>query len=83
MFHYDGQNAYSDAYGYYFNTYQKELWVRFYIRYQPGFTWSGGSPNYHKWMYLDAGSSYSSNAICELKDGDYVNVFSISEGQIS
>ncbi len=36
-----------------------ELWVRWYMRYQAGFQWSGGSPQYQKLIYLDVGGSYS------------------------
>jgi hypothetical protein len=48
----DGTNTNSSVYGYYFNTPQKEIWSRFYVRYEPGFSWSGNAPYYHKIVYL-------------------------------
>lgn len=52
----DGNNNNSDVYGFVFNTPQKEIWCRFYIRYQIGFAWQGGSPYYHKVVYLYSSS---------------------------
>jgi len=34
---------------------QKELWIRWYQRYQAGFSWSGGGPQYDKTLYLYTG----------------------------
>ena len=31
---------------------QKELWIRWYQRYQAGFAWSGGKPQYDKTIYI-------------------------------
>lgn len=32
---------------------QKELWIRWYHRYQAGFSWSGGDPDYDKTLYIN------------------------------
>lgn len=41
-----------------------ELWIRFYIRYQAGFTWSGNGPGYNKLLYIHGPSgSTTFNAI--------------------
>lgn len=48
----DGHNINSSSYGYTFNTPQREIWCRFYLRYQNGFSWSGSAPYYHKIIYL-------------------------------
>ena len=35
---------------------QSEIWIRWYLRYQPGFTWGGTTapnPHYHKLLYID------------------------------
>ncbi len=31
---------------------ESEIWVRWYMRYQPGFAWSAGNPNYDKTIYF-------------------------------
>jgi len=36
---------------------QKELWLRWYQRYQAGFAWSGGEPHYDKTLYMNTGGS--------------------------
>jgi hypothetical protein len=34
-----------------------ELWVRWWMRYEAGFSWQGGQPFYDKWMFIDSGNS--------------------------
>jgi hypothetical protein len=55
-----------------------EIWVRWYMRYESGFTWSnsGGYPLYDKWLYIYGSAG---NLVPEF-DGDEVNVWSSSSG---
>ena len=46
----DGSNVNSGGLSLYFNTPQKELWIRWYMRYEEGFKWS--YLNYDKWLYI-------------------------------
>jgi hypothetical protein len=34
---------------------RNEVWLRFYMRYAPGFTWNGGQPHYTKDIYWQVG----------------------------
>jgi hypothetical protein len=36
----------------------REMWVRLYMRYSAGFSWSGGAPSYTKEMYWNVGGSF-------------------------
>jgi hypothetical protein len=36
---------------------QKELWIRWYQRYEAGFAWSGGEPHYDKTFYINTEGS--------------------------
>lgn len=31
---------------------EPEIWIRFYIRYEAGYSWVGGNPAWHKWLYI-------------------------------
>lgn len=35
-----------------------EMWVRLYMRFSDGFTWTGGAPNYTKDMYWNVGAAF-------------------------
>ena len=50
---------------------QPEFWVRWYQRVEAGFVWSGGEPNYDKWLYMRASDSYP-NSVGEIIPG-YAN----------
>ena len=56
----DGVNRDTGGPFLYFGAQQKELWIRYYIRYEEGFTWDGGRPNYDKqmrvWMHSHGGN---------------------------
>lgn len=49
----DGQNVGTAAVRYDFDATSPEIWIRYYIRYQSGFAWSGGNPGYEKNLYLN------------------------------
>jgi hypothetical protein len=79
---YDGSNINSDTFGYRFSTPQKELWIRFYVRYQQGFNWSELSDS--KWIYLytqNDGSQYT-NAVCEWAFADSVRIWQVQGNSI-
>ncbi len=38
---------------------QKELWIRWYQRYEQGFSWAGGSPQYDKTLYINSNGNSS------------------------
>lgn len=72
----DGSNVNSGGLSLYFNTPQKELWIRWYMRYQAGFKWS--SLIYDKWLYICTGSSghevipefaWSNSIMCGIQGG--------------
>lgn len=56
----DGTNVNTGGTYLTFNSSQNNIWIRWYIRYQSGFKWSGGAPQYQKLIYFDdgAGKSY-------------------------
>lgn len=45
---------------------QPELWIRWYERWEAGFTWSGGNPGYSKQMYL-----FTTNPVTLGSDATY------------
>ncbi len=51
----DGSNVNSGGLSLYFNTPQKELWIRWYMRYEEGFKWS--TLLYDKWLYIRTGAT--------------------------
>lgn len=51
----DGTNVNTGTISNYFTSPQKELWIRWYMRYQNGFKWS--SLSYDKMLYINTGSS--------------------------
>ena len=54
---YDGSNTNSSAMAWYYSSGLTEFWIRFYMRYQNGFTWSGDAgPTYHKILYNYTGT---------------------------
>src|SRR5688572_8689538 len=56
----DGQNCNSGGTSVTFSSSKTELYIRWYMRYQLGYTWSGGQPGYDKVWYLsttDGGGS--------------------------
>ena len=65
----DGTNSNSGGTLLNFNSPQKELWIRWYMRYEKGFKWS--SLSYDKWLYINTGAQgkdcipefYGSNGI--------------------
>jgi hypothetical protein len=63
----DGVNVNSGGLAVFFNSPQKEIWIRWYMRYQAGFKWS--SLNYDKLIYLD------NTTVPELYGWDRVNVY--------
>lgn len=36
---------------------EPELWVRWYMRYEAGYSWVGGGPKWHKWLYMYTGET--------------------------
>lgn len=48
----DGQNMNSATLRVEFPTLQAELWIRWYTRYQSGYSWSGSTPSYDKMLYI-------------------------------
>ncbi|WP_299077906.1 fibronectin type III domain-containing protein [uncultured Paraglaciecola sp.] len=48
----DGTNAVTPKAKINLEAAEPELWVRWYMRYQPGFAWSSGNPNYDKTIYF-------------------------------
>lgn len=48
----DGTNQFTNAFQLAFPTQQKEIWMRWYQRYEAGFSWSGGNPDYDKIWYI-------------------------------
>lgn len=68
----DGQNNNSEDPNIIFDSAHPELWIRWYMRYEEGFRWSGGNPRYHKLLYI-----YSQNGpggfnwIPEPDSGDF------------
>jgi PKD repeat protein len=71
---YDGDNINSDAPSIEFSAPQKELWIRFYVRYPAGFNWSSLSDN--KWVYLYTGN-YLTSAVCSWANGNYVRIWQV------
>jgi hypothetical protein len=47
----------------------RELYVRWYARFSPGFAWTNGSPHYSKEVYFDVGSA--NTAIAEFASGNF------------
>jgi len=54
----DGTNSVSGGINFILPTGYNELWVRFYMRYQSGFAWTGGNPSYTKDIYGNTGGNY-------------------------
>ena len=48
----DGKNNNASRLIITFPSQEPELWIRWYMRYEPGFAWEGGSPNYDKFLYM-------------------------------
>jgi len=54
-----------------------EIWIRWYMRYESGFKWTGNWPGYDKWLYIDSGQS---DCCIPEWDGDEVNLHSCISG---
>lgn len=52
----DGTNVQSRAVTVHFSTQQPELWLRWYMRYESGFTWASYPVHYDKWLYMRCGT---------------------------
>lgn len=52
----NGDNLFGAAPYVMLNTAVTEIWVRFYFKFASGFTWSGGTPAYYKFLYFFGGS---------------------------
>lgn len=60
-----------------------ELWVRYYIRYQEGFSWDGGAPHYDKLlrMFMNYHGGTNSNVYIELQGASRIHLS--TEGAVS
>lgn len=78
----DGTNIHSGGVKTIFDTPQDELWIRWYMRYQSGFTWT--TLNYHKWILVLSGAASNSDfSIAQFitqGGSDKSNVFTAVEG---
>ena len=84
----DGTNIQSGGTVLYFKAPQKELWIRWYMRYEKGFKWS--TLSYDKWLYINTGAQskdvipefHGSNGISLIAQGtpDYYQVSTNNRG---
>jgi hypothetical protein len=68
----DGSNENSGGLAVTFNSAQSEFWIRWYMRYQSGFSWS--YLNYDKILYIHTGAT-STDAIVEFAYGNSFSVY--------
>src|SRR5438034_533807 len=73
----DGSNCNSGSTIVNFASPQRELYIRWYMRYQAGYTWSGGSPVYDKVFYIRDAAGHSS--IPEPYGSDTWNMYSSTD----
>lgn len=73
----DGQDNQSQSYYFIFNSLQTEIWIRFYVRYQSGFTWS--SIYSHKWLYF-YDQNMSTSVYCSPTGTNGIKIAGVSNG---
>jgi len=56
---------------------QSSIWIRWYMRYEEGFAWTGNWPGYDKWLYIR--NSAGKNVVPEW-DGDEINIWAVASG---
>jgi hypothetical protein len=66
----DGFDANSGAFNIDLPSAQTEIWISYYIAWQPGFTWSAGNPQFIKDWYFDQGHN-PANAIGYTSNGGF------------